>query len=44
MTRLFRLDILLMIVVPLAVAVGAETGNFAGLDRHWRWPQDVFEM
>jgi pimeloyl-ACP methyl ester carboxylesterase len=31
MTRLFRLDILLIIVVPLAVAVGAETGNFAGL-------------
>jgi hypothetical protein len=31
MTRLFRLDILLMIVVPLAVAVGAQTGNFAGL-------------
>jgi pimeloyl-ACP methyl ester carboxylesterase len=31
MTRLFRLDILLMIVVSLAVAVGAQTGNFAGL-------------
>ena len=31
MTRLFRLDILLIIVVPLAVAVGAETVNFAGL-------------
>jgi pimeloyl-ACP methyl ester carboxylesterase len=29
MTRLFRLDILL-VVVPLAVAVGARTGNFAG--------------
>src|SRR5215208_5193858 len=31
MTRLFRLDILLIIVVPRAVAVGAETGKFAGL-------------
>jgi len=35
MKRLFRLDVLLIVVVPLvdslAVAVGAETGNFAGL-------------
>ena len=35
MKRLFRLDILLIVVVPLvdsiAVAVGAESGNFAGL-------------
>ena len=35
MKRLFRLDILLIVVVSLvdslAVAVGAETGNFAGL-------------
>jgi hypothetical protein len=31
MTRFFRLDILLIIVVPLAVAVRADTGNFAGL-------------
>jgi hypothetical protein len=35
MKRLFRLDVLLVVVVPLvdslAVAVGAETGNFAGL-------------
>src|SRR6476659_10133676 len=31
MTRLSRLDIFLIIVVPLAVAVGAQTSNFAGL-------------
>jgi pimeloyl-ACP methyl ester carboxylesterase len=31
MTRLFPLDILLIVVVPLAVTLGAETGNFAGL-------------
>ena len=35
MKRLFRLDVLLIVVVPLidslTVAVGAETGNFAGL-------------
>ncbi len=31
MTRLFRLNILLIIVVPLAVTIGAGSGNFAGL-------------
>lgn len=31
MKRLFRLDVLLIVVVPFAVAVGAVTGNFAGL-------------
>src|SRR6266403_2254438 len=31
MKRLFRLDVLLIVVVPLVVAVGAEIGNFAGL-------------
>jgi hypothetical protein len=35
MKRLFRLDVLLIIIVllvdSLAAAVGAETGNFAGL-------------
>jgi hypothetical protein len=35
MKRLFRFDVLLIVVVPLvdslAVAVGAETGNFVGL-------------
>jgi hypothetical protein len=35
MKRIFRLDVLLIVVVPLvdslAVAVGAEIGNFAGL-------------
>src|SRR6476646_5877255 len=30
MKRLFRLDVVLIIIVPLAAAVGAETGNFAG--------------
>ena len=31
MKRLFRFDVLLVVVVPLAVTVGAGTGNFAGL-------------
>ena len=31
MKRLLRLDVLLIAVVSMAVATGAETGNFAGL-------------
>ncbi len=50
MKRPLRLDVLLIVVVPLidllgvAVALAAENGNFAGLVDHRQWPQDVSEM